>query len=434
MKKYVISFMFLMFVSFSFLGIKVYAYSPSSVSTTQLNTALNAFKDKVASEPTWYTVGDPQYWHIFYDGSGYYIRYDSRKSTLMAPLQGSNSNSVYPAIGIYPYSNGWGATMFINSDGSYTLPSTVTSGVPNKMEFYNSSAFVIYTNYSINRSETGIWIRGAVPLGTQYRPTTWDGPSYVYNSTLVPTPSNLRIKLITPTGLFPKIKETQVQLTWTPTSGALRTEVYILYTYKTGNDKVTKLLPYITYSDGLFASVGTVTKLMNTDIEAFIHSKNTATAGQTFANGKLSFTHYYVRYVTPNDDSLLYGNWVKIDVVTGGSILDTGDIVSQYNEVYTDENGDEVEVTEGSEYNGIKVDTDGNTVDPTSLRTMEDYLLAIPNLMKNLFSGLSSMLNSVGSFGAFYSSAFSFLPPGVPLLITGAIAFVIAVGVIKILK
>lgn len=326
--------------------------------------------------------------------------------------------------------------MAIRSDGTYTLPTSLSTGDSGQHDFWkNPDRSVYYTSYDIYNYPGNLWIRSAIPVGTKYCPTNEQigGPSYSYDPVTVPTPSNLRVKMILPTGLFPKVRETQVQTTWTPSAGALRMEVSLFYNYKVGADKVSKLLPYITYGDGLFSSVGTFTKLLNTDIEAFIHTKNTATSGQTFANGKLNLTHYYVRYVLASGSGLKYGNWIKIDLVTGESQLDKGNAVSQYNEVYEDENGDEIEVTD-SEYGGIKVDVDGNTVNPQDLVTLQDYLLAIPNLLGSFFSSINSLISSAGQFGTFFSTAFGFLPPVVSVLIVGSIFTVIVVGIIKLFK
>ncbi len=439
MKKLLFVFSFV-FVLLLVPGIKAQAYSEGAVSSSQLQTALDAFKNRVDTYEPWQAVleGKQKYYTIYFDSTMYIIYLDTHKPVVIP--SGTNPGNPFgndPVIKVYPYETGRVDTyMAINSDGSYTLPTSLTTGDSGEHPFWKSpDRSVYYTNYDIYNYPANTWIRSSIPIGTKYCPTNAQiqGPTYTYDPNAVPTPGNLRVKMILPTGLFPKVRETQVQTTWTPTSGALRLEVSLFYNYKSGSDKVSRLLPYITYGDGLFASVGTFTKLLNTDIETFIHSKNSATSGQTFANGKLNLTHYYVRYVLASGSGLKFGNWIKIDLVTGESQLDKGNAVSQYNEVYEDENGDEIEVTD-SEYGGIKVDVDGNTVNPQDLVTLQDYLLAIPNLLGSFFSSINSLISSAGQFGTFFSTAFGFLPPVVSVLIVGSIFTVIVVGIIKLFK
>ncbi len=438
MKKYLFVFMFFFLFGFTVMSSRAYAYSETSVTTEQLQTALTAFKNRIDTYSNWATLleGKTRYYTIYFDSAGYVIYLDTKRPVVIHG-QTTGNLSAEPVLKVYPQESGnYNVAMYVNSSGGYTLPTSMYTGDSGPMDFWkNPDRSVYYTSYDLYNYPDNAWLRSAVPIGTKYCPTNAQiaGPEYVRDATAVPTPSNARIQWILPKGLFPKIRESQIKLTWTPTSGALRTEVYIGYNYKSGEDKISKLLPFITYSDGLFASVGEVTKLLQTDIETFIHNKNASTSGQTFENGKLNLLYYYVRYVTPKDGKLAYGNWVKIDLVTGKSSLDTGDIVAQYNEVYTDNDGNEIEVTD-SEYNGIQIDNDGKTVDPTSLRSLTDYLMAVPNILNSLFTSLTSLLSSSGKFGQVFSSLFSFLPPEATLLIVTGIGALIGIGIVKILK
>lgn len=432
-------FTFVFVFSFCFFGIRAYAYSETSVTPEQLQTALTAFKNRVDSYEPWQNVleGTQKYYTIYFDSTQYVIYLDTvRPVVIPSGTSPGNPFGYDPVLKVFPQSTGrFDTYMVINSNGTYTLPTSLTTGDSGPHEFWkNPDRSVYYTSYDIYNYPGNVWVRSAIPLGTKYCPTDAQigGPIYVYDAS-VPTPVNLRTKMILPEGLFPKIRETQLQTTWNPNSGALRMEVSLMYNYKVGTDKVTKLLPFITYSDGLYSSVGTFTKLLQTDIEAFIHSKNTATVGQTFENGKLNLTHCYYRYAVPGDSGLKYGNWVRVDLVTKGTDIIRGNVVSQYDEVKTDSNGDEIEVTD-SEYGGIQIDNSGNVVDPKSLTSLQDYLLAIPNLLGSFFSSVNSLISSAGQFGVFFSTAFGFLPPVVSVIIVASIFAVIVVGIIKLFK
>ncbi len=440
MKKYIFTFIAIVFIMLGLTEIKAYAYSETAVTPEQLQTALTAFKNRIDTYSNWSSLleGKTRYYTIFYDSSGYYIYLDTKRPVVIPGGTGEIYNlDNLPVLKVYPQeSDNYNVSMAVNSSGGYTLPTSMYTGDSGPHNFWkNPDRSVYYTSYDLYNYPDNAWLRSAVSIGTKYSPTNAQvaGPEYVRDATAVPTPSNARIQWILPKGLFPKIRESQIKLTWTPTSGALRTEVYIGYNYKSGEDKISKLLPFITYSDGLFASVGEVTKLLQTDIETFIHNKNASTIGQTFENGKLNLLYYYVRYVTPKDGKLAYGNWVKIDLVTGRSSLDTGDIVAQYDEVYTDDDGNEIEVTD-SEYNGIQIDNDGKTVDPATLRSLTDYLMAIPNILDTLFTGFYSLLNGAGKFGQVFGVLFGFLPPEATVIIVTGIGALVTVGIIKVLK
>lgn len=259
--------------------------------------------------------------------------------------------------------------------------------------------------------------------------------SYEYSSTLIETPKNLRSKLLLPTGLFPKERESKIQLTWTPPLNQYNVEISLMYSYRSGTDKITKTLPYVVHIQNYMSNLGTHTSLMQTDIESFIHLKNASTVGQTFANGKLNLTHYYVRYTRydENKDKVLYGNWVKVDLVTGKSEIDKGKVVSGYDEVYEDEDGNEIKVP-NSEYDGNLYDNDGNKIDPTSLTSFTEYLLAIPNILGSTFTSLMSLVTGMGSFGAVISAVFVGMPPIMVAMITGGLGLMIILGIIKFLK
>lgn len=256
---------------------------------------------------------------------------------------------------------------------------------------------------------------------------------YLYDST-IPTPSNLKMQFILPKGLFPSTTESQIKLTWMPSAGDLHTEISLSYSYTSNGSKIIKLAPFIKYKDGLFSSVGSVTKKMQTDIETAIHNYDSNTSGLTFANGKLNLNTIYVRYALfqQNDAKLHYGNWVKVSLLTGGSI-DNNNPQNTYDEVKIDDDGNETKVT-GGEYNGTVIDNNGGLVDTSKLSSLQDYLMAIPNILGSFFSSINGLISSIGSFGAFFTVAFGSLPPVVPLILVSAIFAIVAVGIIKLFK
>ncbi|MDF2700822.1 MAG: hypothetical protein K0Q49_2385 [Haloplasmataceae bacterium] len=275
---------------------------------------------------------------------------------------------------------------------------------------YFGTGSITYSNFDIKEvaSEVGNPTYGNVLKVANID----DSPNNYVRDTTIPTPSNLRVKMVLPSGLFPSVRETIVKATWTPLVGQYHTEISLLYDYKSGTDKITRLLPYIKYNDNINSSLGTHSSLMITDLEDYIHNANSSTVGQTFANGKLNLTHYYVRnsFYDSVSKKIKYSNWVKVDLVTGKSEIDKGNAVGQYDEVYEDEDGNEIKVP-NSEYGGKYYDSDGNLVDPTSLTTFTDYLLAIPNILSSTFTALTSLISGMGSFGAVISAVFVGMPP-----------------------
>lgn len=266
---------------------------------------------------------------------------------------------------------------------------------------------------------------------------TYDTGSYVpeYKPSVIPTPKGLRVKLILPTGLFPKIKETQVKTTWTKqTDEDMHMEISIVYSYKSGSTTIKKRLSYITYQDAIKSTVGEHMALMNTDLESHIHSKDSSTTGLTFANGKLSILGYYLRFAKADNEQskMLFGNWVTVDWATGGA-LDTGNIENTYDEIYDDVDGNEVKVPDG-EYGGIIVDNNGNTIDPSSLRSFTDYLLAIPNILDATFSALMSLVSGLGTFGLVVKAFFVGIPAELMGMVIGGFGLIVVVVIIKILK
>lgn len=407
---------------------KVYAadYGPDVISDAQLQSALNAFKDYVSTyKPIQSQIsGKILHYTAIYNGAGIVVYCNTLTATI---------DYQFGSCYIHPNeSSGFSMELDIQSDGTFTLPTGWGTNYIFSGGSFITNHSIRYTDYSIC-TYSGTFMRGPVNVGEKYQPTQADmsGPVPSYDST-VPTPSNLRVKYILPKGLFPKIRETQLQSTWTPTSGALRAEISLVYDFKSGTDTITKVIPYVTYADGVFASAGQRTDLLQTDIEKFIHDKNSNTSGQTFENGKLNLVAYYIRFSIFSDDKLKYGNWVKVDLVTGGS-FDDGNVTNKYDEVYTDKNGDEISV-DNPEYGGTTYDNDGKKVDPTSLRSFTDYLLAIPNILAKTFEALVSLIGGIGKFNIIMTYLFVGMSPVIPTLLVGGIGLLVILGIIKFLK
>jgi hypothetical protein len=335
-------------------------------------------------------------------------------NTIFGPIYGltptGNDKTTYEHFVTGSQSNGW-TYVYTNTDTEYGYRPT---------DFVNNKLTqMIYTNHSIKYN-------GTIIAGEEF--TT----EYEYSNS-IPTPSNVRVKMILPSGLFPENRETTVKTTWQPSSDIYRLEISLLYDYKSGSDKITRLLPYITYGNGLMSSIGIHNALMVSELQSFINASNTATSGQTFSNGKLNLTHYYIRYSTIQSGKIKYGNWVKVDLVTGKSVIDKGNVVSQYDEVYEDSSGNEI-VVDNSEYGGKMYDNDGNVVNPDNLTSFTDYLMAIPNILSSTFTALTSLISGMGSFGAVISAVFVGMPPIMTSMILGGLGLLIVLGVIKFLK
>lgn len=441
-----IIFIALLFV-FILNPIQAFAYSSDDVNELQLTTAMNAFKNKIETEWGSTTLsGLNKYYYIGYMGESY-VCYFSTSEPLIYPVGVEGNVYGFPILRSAESDLSLTrrtATMVISSTGTYTLPTSLTTGWAQRIINMDTTSsnphFIAYTSFPLKNNEEQL-LRGNVVIGEKVGPFSPGSDFGQYNpnptreySADVPTPQNLRVNHILPKGLFPTIRETQLQTTWNPVAGNLHMEIYLNYTYLNGTEKITKFIPYIKYSDNLWGSVGTHTALMESDIMQYIHDKDISTTGKTWANGKLYGCEYYYRFALQVDDIIKYGNWVKVSSGGGiGNELDKGIVTSQYDEVYLDSDGYE-QKKEDSEYSGKIINNNGEVVDPTSLHSFTDYLLAIPNILAKTFDALMSLVGGLGTFGTVVGAFFVGMPLPLLGMVVGGFGFILIVVIIKVLK
>lgn len=247
----------------------------------------------------------------------------------------------------------------------------------------------------------------------------------------IPTPTGVRIKFIYPK-LFEPL-ESKLQLTWTKPVQDYNVEISLKYNYKVGTSTVTKIMPYIKHSNNVMSDIQEITRRMESDYMKFIHDNDSNTQGQTFANGKLNLKEIYIRYTKFEQSKIKYGNWVRVSLVTGGT-LDDGKVENTYTEVEIDEDGNE-NVVDSDEYGkGVSKDNDGNTVDSKGFTSFVDYLKAFPQIIGATFTALMTLVASIGNFGTIFGTIFATMPPQFMAIIMAGLALMIVLGIIKFLK
>lgn len=404
---------------------KVQAYTKDAVSIEQLQHLMSQFRTENSSHTL--LENKEMFYMAYFTGIGYRFVVTSNPFILLHPYVFS-SYQVRPSL--------WHSGLYYRvADIIFTnnIPVLELSGVSNSgyglMDYIDSGYFMTYSDYPIKHSSSldgkSSFLRSKILWGEEYRLNKYL-PDFVYDKN-IPTPTNLRFKFILPSGIFSIIKPREMQISWTPSAVEYNVEIQLGYNVTVNKEKHSRTVMFKTIDDNILSSLGTY-KWENDVVESFLRTQPNC-ADTTFGNGKLSLTHVYVRYCK----GLQYGNWVKINTVTGDSEIDKGNIVSEYEEVYFD-GDEEIKVDKDTEYNGIKIDTDGNKVDPKTMNSFSDYLLGIPNIMASLFSGLISLLTMSGKFGEVFGSLFSFLPPEATSLIVVGIGTVIVIGIIKVLK
>lgn len=263
---------------------------------------------------------------------------------------------------------------------------------------------------------------------------------YVYDKE-IPVPHGLTFKFIMPKA-FQKL-ESKIQLNWNQAPGYLHTEIQVKYQKTVNNDEITKRMMLIKYVENLWGSACSVTKTQTEILDA-IHNYDTSTKDLTFGvnsvwgNGGLEIKYYYVRFtkLDEKDGKIHYGNWVRINPVTGAVYdgTDIKDLKHTYDEVTEDDTGKDT-VVKSDEYNGTQKDEDGN-VQPNgnSYSNFNDYLKGIPGIFSATFTALFDLFDGVGKFGTVFTSVFSGMPGKFVSVIMAGLGLMVVLGIIKFFK